>query len=144
MKEYKFGVWNYIKVICGTEKETKQHLEMFDKEYSDFQVNMFLSNSPKFIGFIELLSNTNIKLTKEVHYRCLKLYKQLKYPKERIYFKYDSKKDKIPEDIELIMDAYNVNKDIAIEYFKVISDKEMVKLKTNDDNKKIRKGKKNV
>jgi len=117
------NIFDFLKNICFTkDKDFFNELsETEKKDYSIYMLQRFISMEPKYICFISLVD--------KYAFNCLdkKMYDRLMLeilPKKNIFFKYikkDKKKEKDDIVIECLVKKYEVSKQQAQEYSKLLS-----------------------
>lgn len=128
-KEKKAGLFDMIDMVQGAKTPWNDLPEDYQKAYSPYMINRFLSSKEQFVGIIERLST--LKLTNEQHYGIVC---QLFNSQRKIFFDYKSYKvPKVTPEIDLLIFAftkeYECGKREAKMYINNISNEESDYLK---------------
>lgn len=108
----------------------KSDLEFDIKDYNQWMINRGLSNTLDTVFFAEVMNRYSQQLDKDMQYA----FYLHGVPKGRRFGKWH-KADAINSNVELIMQRYCVNRQVAEQYLKVMSDSALQQLQ-----EKMRKG----
>lgn len=108
----------------------KSDLEFDIKDYNPWMINRGLSNTLDTVFFAEVMNRYSQQLDKDMQYA----FYLHGVPKGRRFGKWH-KADAINSNVELIMQRYCVNRQVAEQYLKVMSDSALQQLQ-----EKMRKG----
>lgn len=119
--ETSLSLFDFLNNISYDKKDLSDS-EEFQKIYSDFMINRFLSMSPETVFWAHELSKMN-NIPKKSHYYFLLNGLE----KKKRYFKYE-KGSKSDERINKLQEFYNVNIDQALEIFELLSEEQINKI----------------
>jgi hypothetical protein len=121
------SIFDYLKSVTQNKKDLSEEPD-FDKDYSVFMINRFLSMNKKTVVLSFMLDSWNIK-DNRIHYHLLMDL----LPKEKIFFKYYKKGEKeiSKQSLNIIKKYFIVNEQKAIEIYDLLSDEQFEKIKNS-------------
>jgi hypothetical protein len=109
-------IFDILNNISSSNKDLSQE-EGFEKAYNTYMVNKFLSMNPNCVRYVEYMNKYH-HLPKRIQY----LFYLYSITKRKRYFKY-VKADEL--NIDNIMKYFNCRKELAIQYIKFLTNKEI-------------------
>jgi hypothetical protein len=116
----KIGLFEFTTNFCVNKADLREH-PVFEKSYDRYMVNRVLSMSPKTCHLALFMSNWR-DIPKRQHFAFL----QNEIDRENIYFNYVKRSDEIPlKTIKYIREYFVCNEERAIEYIRMMSEKQL-------------------
>ena len=112
-------IFDFLKALTETKVDLTNH-ERFEKDYSPFMINKFLSMDPSTLFFAHFANNIS---DKKVHFAFL----LGALDKKKVYLKY-IKKDK-EKDTKIIQQCFDISTERSIEYLDLLSKKDLKLIK---------------
>lgn len=114
-------LFSYLKRL--TKKEPiDESQEQFQKDYSPYMVNRFLSCERNFLPIVKEMNRDHV--TKEMHFD----FCDTVIPKSNKFLKYNLKKEKHEKEIKYIAEFFGEAIQTAKQYHKLISEEEMKRI----------------
>ena len=134
MEKDTIGLFDFLKSVSDTKENLVDHDE-FEKKYSPFMLNRFLSVQQDTTFFANIMSQFP-HLPKKLQY----LFFLYGIDKKKRYFQYAGKGKDKSKHLGNIVKYYQCSKEQAVEYLELLSDEQLKKIKSMFD-KRTTKGK---
>jgi hypothetical protein len=108
-------IFDFLKALTETKVDLTNH-ERFEKDYSPYMINRFLSMEPSTLYFAHFANNIS---DKKIHYMFL----LGSLEKKKVYLKYIKKNKE--KDTKIIQQCFDVSIERSIEYLDIISKKDL-------------------